>query len=323
GERLGAELFISGPLFTTAGGHGTEYFRNLPENVRRVLDAEFTRLPKSAEEAKRQVDELKAAGVDAIKAILETGAAGALFTRMDPAILRAVAAEAHAQKLPIAVHTGDSRDVADALSAGADAIEHGSFRDRIPVELFAAMARDGVAYDPTLSVCEGFQQLAAGRADVLGRSLVQQVGPPSLLAGTRKMLNSPESQAMRDRLKNFPIDMDLAKANLLQAWHSGVLLVTGSDAGNPLVIHGPTVHRELALWVEAGIPPAVALQAATAGAAKLLRAGSRFGTIRKGTEANLLVVSGNPLQDIKATEAISFVLLKGEHVDRSDLFSEE
>ena len=152
---------------------------------------------------------------------------------------------------------------------------------------------------------------------VLSRSLVQQVGPPSLLAGTRKMLN------LRDRLKSFPVDMEIAKANLLQAWHSGVMLVTGSDAGNPLVIHGPTVQRELALWVEAGIPPAVALQAATAGAAKLLRAGERFGTIRKGLEANLLVVSGNPLQDIKATEAISFVLLKGEHVDRSDLFSEE
>ncbi len=317
GQRLGAELFISGPLFTTEGGHGTEYFRQLPEAARRMLDPQFERLPKTPDEARRQVDDLKKAGVDGIKAILESGAAGALFNRMDPAILNAIAAEAHAQKLPVVVHTGDGHDVADALSAGVDGIEHGSFRDKIPDALFATMARNRVTYDPTLSVVEGFADLMAGKADVLSRSLVQQVGPPSLLVGTRKMLNGPKRQI------NYPIDMEVAKANLLRAWHSGVTLVTGSDAGNPLVIHGPTVQREMELWVEAGIPPAIALQAATSQSARLLRADQRFGTIRKGMEANLLVVSGNPLQDIKAAEAISIVLLKGEHVDRSDLFGEE
>ena len=60
-------------------------------------------------------------------------------------------------------------------------------------------------------------------------------------------------------------------------------LVTGSDAGNMLVFHGPTVHRELQLWVEAGIPPAVALQAATLNAARLLRAAQRIGSSPRAT----------------------------------------
>ena len=51
--------------------------------------------------------------------------------------------------------------------------------------------------------------------------------------------------------------------NLMAAWRTGVMLVTGTDSGNPTLFHGPAIHRELQLWVAAGIPATVALQAAT------------------------------------------------------------
>ena len=54
----------------------------------------------------------------------------------------------------------------------------------------------------------------------------------------------------------------------------------GTDSGNPLVFHGPSIHRELQLWVQAGIPAEVALQAATSKAAKLLRS-SNIGIIKE------------------------------------------
>ena len=89
------------------------------------------------------------------------------------------------------------------------------------------------------------------------------------------------------------------------------------------VLHGPTVQREIELWVAAGIPPEVALQAATSNAAKLLRADDRIGTIEKGKEATLLIVDGNPLQDVRALSSISVVLLKGERVARSTIFEQK
>ena len=98
--------------------------------------------------------------------------------------------------------------------------------------------------------------------------------------------------------------------------------MTGSDAGNLLVIHGPTVQHEMQLWVQAGIPPAEAIQAATFNAARLLRADHRIGAIRPGYDADLLLVDGNPLEDIAATERISLVVFKGERVDRTDLFDQ-
>jgi enamidase len=319
GEHLGATLFACGPVFTTEGGHGTEYFEELPGVIRDMARQQWVRLPRTAEEARRQVRDLKAAGVDGIKGILDSGSPGMPFERMDESLLRAVTEEARAQNLPTVIHTGDSRDITDALQMGVDGIEHGSFRDKIPDEPLLRMARDGVTYDPTLSVIEAYAQLLSGKDDLLDRSLVQQVGPPRLLQGTRKVFHSKKFAELSQGLKDFRPDLAQGKENLLRAYRDGVILVTGSDAGNPLVFHGPTVHRELQLWVEAGIPPGVALQAATYNAARLLRAEDHIGLIKKGHDADLLLVDGDPLKDISATERVSMVIYKGERLNRPRL----
>ena len=323
GVKLGAEMFTCGPLFTAQGGHGTEYFSQIPEGIREQAERQFTRIPASAEQARQQVDELKRAGIDCIKAILESGGGASVFNRLDTSLFTAVAGEAHADDLPLAVHTGDVRDVTDALAAHADSIEHGSFREVIPDALFVQMARQKTFYDPTLSVGEAFEDVAAGKTSLLDRSLVQQVGPTDLLADTEKYLPSSQAEAMRQHVGKFPMKLQIGEDNLLQAYRHGVMLVTGSDAGNLLVIHGPTVEHEVELWVKAGIPPGVALQAATYNAARLLRAESHIGIIRAGNDADLLLVDGNPLEDITAIERISAVFFKGENVDRSELFDQE
>src|SRR5258708_39393339 len=93
----------------------------------------------------------------------------------------------------------------------------------------------------------------------------------------------------------------------------------GSDGGIRLVFHGPTIQREVELWVEAGIPAAVALQAATYNAARLLGVDRRVGLIKEGYDANLLLVDGNPLKEIKQIESVQSVIFKGERISRSEL----
>ena len=323
GSLLGAELFVCGPMFTAEGGHGTEYTRNLPATIRPQAEAQMARTPKTAGEARQQVRDLKKAGVDGIKVILEAGwGDGMLFNRMDLALARAVGEEAHAQNLPLAVHTGDARDVADAASIGAASIEHGSFRDALPDSLLQQLAKQGVYFDPTLGVAEGYAHFLSGNADMLNSSLVQQTTSASALKFTRELLASGKSNNL-PRATLFATAYGTARANLLRAWKAGVPLVVGTDAGNPLVFHGPAMHRELRLWVDAGIPATVALQAATANAAKLLRAGNRIGMIRIGMDANLLMVDGNPLEDITATERISLVVFQGERVRRAEIFDQK
>ncbi|HWM24447.1 MAG TPA: amidohydrolase family protein [Chthoniobacterales bacterium] len=323
GEKLGAELFLCGPLFTAEGGHGTQFAKFMPETFRDSFLAGFVRTPKSPEEARQQVDALALRKIDAIKAVLESGVPGYSFHRMDVNLLAAIASEAKAKNLPLAIHTGDAADVADAAKVGADSIEHGSFRDEIPDETIAELKARGIALNPTLSVAEGFTSFARGDTSLLKRSLVQQVSPKDLLAGTEAAATAEKWAGLREGISHYPMSVEQGGRNLLKAWRAGVMLVTGSDAGNFLVLHGPTVQHEIELWVAAGIPIEVALQAATSNAARLLRADSRFGTIEKGKEATLLLVDGNPLQDVKALSAISAVFLKGERVSRPDLFEQK
>ncbi len=323
GEKLGAELFLCGPLFTAEGGHGTEYVKFMPEMMRASFNAGFVRTPQSAGEARKQVDELATKRVNAIKGVLEAGVPGYQFPRMNVDILAAVVAEAHAKNLPVAIHTGNAADVADAVKVGADSVEHGSLLDEIPDETIAAMKEKGIALDPTLSVAEGFTNFARGDASLLKRSLVQQVTSKELLAGTENAVTGEKMASMREGISHYPMSIEIAGGNLRKAWQAGVPLVTGSGAGNFLVLHGPTVQHEIELWVQAGIPIDVALQAATSNAAKVLRADARFGTVEVGKEATLLVVDGNPLQDVQALSAISVVMMKGERVVRPDLFKQK
>jgi imidazolonepropionase-like amidohydrolase len=164
-------------------------------------------------------------------------------------------------------------------------------------------------------------QLEEGRQDLLDRSLVQQAVAERVLIPTRAMVRERATRA-GDADRAMRRLLALESENLKRAYDAGVTLVTGSDAGNLLVFHGPTIQHELQLWVAAGIPASAALQAATWNAARLLGAESRIGLVAKGHDANLLIVDGNPLTDITTTERISVVVFKGERVRRATLFTE-
>ncbi len=320
GKYLGAQLFACGPLFTAEGGHPTELIKNFPQSMQKEAYEQFVRLPKSPDEARKQVDDLKIAGVDCVKAVLESGnAAWGLFNHLDPAIYSAVISEAAKDNLPSATHTGNASDVKEAADAGSNSIEHGSAIDRIAESTFAEMKAKNLAYDPTLSVFEGMADLAAGNTELLDRSLLQQAAPADLISSTRAFVQKQK----KNPNPVFAPMLEHARQNLLAAYKAGLMLITGSDAGNMLVIHGPTVQHEMELWVKAGIPAAIALEAATYNAAQVLRAADRIGSIQKGRDATLVVLDGDPLQDIANTERISQVMFRGERIDRSELFEQE
>jgi imidazolonepropionase-like amidohydrolase len=320
GELLGAELFLCGPMFTTEGGYGMEVFDDLPEPVQSILAPQLLRLPHSEDEARQQVRELDREGVDAIKAVFESGEDGPLPPRMDVSLLRALAEESAIHGLPFIVHTRTSQDVRDAVDAGARGIEHGAYHDPLPGDVIAQMVEKEVFYSPTLSMLEARAHVLGGVEELLERSLTQQVNPLSLIEKAREALRSTDSSIFEyERLRGSAY-LEHATENLTAAYRNGIMLVTGSDGGHALVFHGPTIHRELQLWVRAGVPEAAALRAATYDAARYLGAEDRLGLVAPGYEANLLLVDGNPLKDITATERISLVIFRGERIRRSALF---
>ena len=316
----GAELFTSGPLFTAEGGHPEEIIKNFPGTMRAQAKEQFLREPKTELEARQQVDQLKKDGVDSIKAVLESGNdVWGSFNHLDPALYKAIVDEAKKDNLPVVTHTGSVADMNAAIEAGTGTIEHGAMMESIANDVFTRMKEKNIAYDPTLSVYNAMAALGTGNTELLDNSLLQAVGPADLLADTRSWL--AKSKPTRDMASYASLLLRLNR-NLIAAYQSGVTLITGTDAGNMLVIHGPTVQRELELWVKAGIPPAVALEAATYNAARTLHVNDRIGLIQPGRDATLILLDGDPVQDIGNTEHINAVYFKGEHVDRSDLFDQ-
>jgi imidazolonepropionase-like amidohydrolase len=97
---------------------------------------------------------------------------------------------------------------------------------------------------------------------------------------------------------------------------AGVPLLAGTDAPNPYVYPGFSLHEELELLVQAGLSPLEALQTATVNPAKFLGKERELGTIEKGKLADLVLLDANPVEDISNTQRISAVVVNGRYLPR-------
>ena len=95
--------------------------------------AQTLRMPKTAAEAAQQVAELKPHGVNGLKAILESGYGSTVYNRLDTTVYKAIVAAAKAQGLPVSTHTGDLRDINDAIDAGSTTVRETELSSHISV----------------------------------------------------------------------------------------------------------------------------------------------------------------------------------------------
>jgi len=102
-------------------------------------------------------------------------------------------------------------------------------------------------------------------------------------------------------------------------FRAGVPLLAGTDVSNPYCFPGFSLHDELALFVEAGVSPLGALQAATRNAAVFMDASDKYGSVKPGKIADLVLLDADPLKDIHNTTKISAVFLAGKEFDRAAL----
>jgi imidazolonepropionase-like amidohydrolase len=100
------------------------------------------------------------------------------------------------------------------------------------------------------------------------------------------------------------------------AWRAGVPLLAGTDLGDPYVIPGFALHDELELLVAAGVTPLAALQSATSGPARAFGLTATVGAIAPGQAADLVLLDGDPLTDIRNTRRIRAVVLNGHWLAR-------
>ena len=125
-----------------------------------------------------------------------------------------------------------------------------------------------------------------------------------------------QSDGDNARAKNvFQKDLEIVRAMR----KAGVPILAGTDTGNPFCFPGFSLHEELALMVVAGLTPAEALRSATLNPAKFFGLDQKLGTIEVGKIADLVLLSANPLEDIRNTQRINAVVSNGRLFDRKAL----
>jgi imidazolonepropionase-like amidohydrolase len=217
-------------------------------------------------------------GADVIKAAV-SGGVFSLADEVDtpqftPAEMAALVDETHRLRKKVAVHCHGDQAAKEAIEAGVDSIEHGSF---LKSETLTLMKNKGTYLTPTLMPVEYIM------------SKIDSYPPP--VQAKAKAAAAARSDMFRNAVK------------------MGVKMSFGTDAG--VFPHGQNA-KEFKLMVDLGMQPIDALRSATGNAADLFGIAQKTGTLEKGKFADVIAMPGDPTSDITATERVSFVMKEGK-----------
>jgi imidazolonepropionase-like amidohydrolase len=298
GTRVGPTMIVAGPLLAGTAQRYRHVVLSTPDQATALVTA------------------LADSGYDFIKA----------YDDLAQPVYQALMAAAAARRIPVSGHISRFVGLDGVLAQGQRSIEHveqvlnavgGHRADTAAVDsAMRAIAASSTWVTPTLAVMEALTLTSSP-------PVWQRFDGPEMLyvdSDTRAWWNSlrrgdrPAGASPR-AVAYYALFQRLAR-NLHQM---NVSFLVGTDTPNPLMVPGFSVHLELAALEEAGIPRPVILRAATAGAARFLGTPEEFGTIRPGGRADLILVGGNPLENLNALARPEGVMARGEWLPRERL----
>src|SRR5271165_4509538 len=268
----GPRLFVVTRAISTTGGYPLEGYA--PE----------LEMPKGAQIVDGPVEARKAAreqldhGADWIKVYMThrswVGKNGELVSQPTLTVeeLRAVVDETHGWGKKVACHVYGGIGLRRTLDGGCDSIEHGLDLDDAAI---SQMLKQGTWYVPTISVY--YSDWAAA--------------------------DTPAGQ--RDRLR-----VSVHEPSFKKAMRAGVKIAFGTDMGG--IPWNEPIAQEFPRMVDLGMSPMEAIRSATSRAATMLEMDGKIGVVAPGAFADIIAVSGDPLQNIKALENVQFVMKDGK-----------
>lgn len=273
GDIPGPRMDVSGPPIGITGGHCDENLLPPEFNFRAggVADGVSAVMQKTRENIKYGASVIK---ICATGGVLSKGDSPGAEQFSDEEI-RAIVTEAHRLGRKVAAHAHGASGIKQAVLAGVDSIEHGSFINDEDIRL---MKERGTYLVPTLYLADWFMENA------------QRLGVPPFILEKAKAV------------------MPAARQNVSRAFKAGVKVAFGTDAA--VYPHGLN-GREFAVMVKLGLTPLQAIQAATVNAAELLGWSDRTGALEPGRFADIIAVSNDPLNDVTELERVRFVMKGG------------
>ena len=298
------EVFSSAPIFTTKGGWWDEG---------QPADPNVNRFPATATEARESVRRAKALGSREIKLMLDDmawcRAPKSPVAKLPPSVVEALTSEARSQGLRATVHAPNLVDAKAAIAAGATALAHGVL-DPIDDATLAAMKSRPVFYIPTMDVFEFLADARSFVDGVLADPTAAEGLPPQILARYRSADYAAGYRERYPAFENVKRRLPVLRENLRRLHAAGVPIALGTDMW---AFPGLGVSIEMDLFVKAGLSPLQAIEAGTRTAARSVGADDR-GALEAGRRADFLVLSADPLSDVRNARRIDRVWKAGRPV---------
>jgi imidazolonepropionase-like amidohydrolase len=277
GDFVGPRMLVAPHAISPMGGHG-DFNTFAPDRMHRINGPAVV---DGADNLRHFLREEFKYGADWIK-VMASG--GVISQHDDPNVVaysheefRAMVDETHRHKKKITVHAHSDNAIRAAVEAGVDSVEHGTLMSEDTARL---MAKKGTYYVPTLYVLDWIVETSA---------------------------KGGVTKSTLDKAKQIVAQHDNA---VRLAQKHGIKLVIGSDPVFPM----DQAIREYAALASRGVQPWDVLRAGTINAAEMLGMETRIGNIRAGKLADIVAMPSNPIEEIKAVEAINFVMKDGQIV---------
>jgi imidazolonepropionase-like amidohydrolase len=296
---------------------------------------------KTPEEASALVTKQKAEGYDEIK----------VYSNLSRDSFFAIAKTAKSLNIPIVGHVPHSVSVSEAIGVGMKSMEHllgmaqETGRPGIdfsnPVKLGQDVIAKRLTFDQIYDAAKVrslVKEVAASntavtptmiylRRAVLDRTqAAEQLARPEtafvtpfVRARWNPKLNPLFQRLTDEEIRAAQIFAPVVSARVKALSDAGALILAGSDAPNSYIFYGLSLHEELKLLVDAGLAPVAAIRASTSNAAKYMGEAGQWGVVHVGAEADLVLLSGNPLQDVGNYQKIDGVFLDGRWFDADAL----
>ncbi|WP_039989675.1 amidohydrolase family protein [Paraglaciecola arctica] len=331
---------VGGPFWTTQLHQKFAHSNDVPNikavgplvtwvtvDAMQLNDEVYTFLPMgSIEEAVASVDKVRQSGSDTVKVWFLTppeDKRDELDARM-----YAIGKGVKDSGMKLIVHATTLREAKVAIKAGAKMLVHSVDDKPLDQEFLNLLVTNKVYYVPTLLVHGGWTR---GYSSV-ALNLPLPIDDPNGCVDqetldnitTPERLSSVKPEWLTgvwafDRLQSSGMQLSQMNENLLKVHNAGGLIATGTDAGNPLTLHGPSIYAEMEAMQNAGLAAKDIIIYSTKNGAGAMGGSSKFGTIEVGKTADFLVLSEDPLKDIRAFRSVKQIVRGGKLHQQSDL----
>jgi imidazolonepropionase-like amidohydrolase len=299
------DVFPAAPIFTAKGGWWDQ-----GEPSDRNLD----RFPATPAQARAAVRKAKALGSREIKLMLDDMSwcrdPKPPLPRMKPDVAKALIGEARRAGLRATVHAPKLADAKEAIADGATALAHGVI-EPLDDDTIAVMKKRNVFYIPTMDVFEFLADTRAFVDSVLADPRVVAGLAPETVALYRSSAYSDRYRERYPNFENVKRRLPALRENLRKLHAAGVAVALGTDMW---AFPGLGVSIEMDLYVNAGLSAFEAIRAVTQTSARSMGIEEDRGTLETGNRADFLVLSADPLREVKNVRAIAGIYKNGQNV---------